>query len=180
MAKEKGFLRDEIVELVERLFFEFNKDPQKNKGLANYFYEHLETCMVIPLKRAIETLAQSEKMMPNLRTILTHYRSECPIKDSIIATDCKQCGGDGLIITIYTGGVEYNGGAAELIETTFYTVVNGRCGCVAGEQYISSFPEIAIHPHYIKQAGDEKEWYNYNYVSQLLCTKYNNRSVVWR
>ena len=179
MAKEEGFLRQDIVELVERLFFEFNKDPQKHKGLANYFYEHLETCMVDPLRRAIETLAQSEKMMPNLRTILSHYRSECPVSDPITNNDCKQCGGDGLTITIFTGGVEYNGVSADS-EATFYTVVSGRCGCAAGEQYIEGFPEIAIHPHFIKEEGDKKEWYNYNYVSQLLCTKYNKRSVVWQ
>jgi len=183
MAKEEGFLRQEIVELVERLFFEFNKDPQKHKGLANYFYEHLETCLVDPLRKAIETLASAEKMLPNIRAILSQYRAECPVNDSIITNDCKQCGGEGLIITVFTGGVEYNGVSAELIETTFYTVVSGRCGCVAGEEYCLSFPTIAIHPHFIKKWGDEEEWMNYNWCAARLCTKYNNKNkeiVPWR
>jgi hypothetical protein len=195
MVKEQGILRPEIKELVEKLFFEFNKDPQKNKGQANYFYEHLETCLVDPLKRAIESIAVTEHSLPNLRKLLSQYRSECPIKDTITNNDCKRCGGDGLIVTIFTGGREHDGiqldgvstsidgETEEIILPTYYTVINGRCGCVAGEEYLLSFPNIAIHPHFIKKEGDKKDWYNYNWCASQLCTQYNNKNketLPWR
>ena len=145
------------VDIVRDLFLDFNRDPFKNKSLVEHYVNKFWDCKEGFLKKACEELSLQSDTLPRWKHIFAKYKEIEALNDNsgeYVRVDCDDCGGSGVIKSVFFGNIEifslnFHGDGA-----TYYDTIIGKCHCVAGERMPEHMP-VKFPPKFIKDYARE-------------------------
>ena len=148
------------VDIIRDLFLDFNRDPFKNKSLVEHYVDKLWDCKEKALKKACDELSSQNDMLPRWKHIFAKYKELSALQDDNIAIEyieCDDCGGSGIIKSVFFGNVEiyslnFSGDGA-----VYYDKIIGKCRCVAGSK-MPVWMNVKEPPRFIKQRATELEF----------------------
>ena len=134
----EGFLAVNRLEIMERHWYNHNRDPYKNKNLFEDQLRRVSHIDEHVLSKAVELLA-GEDVFPKIKKVIYHSMVLSP-KTEVGTVDCNKCGSNGLIIgvvfikdNINMDVVSYD--HVPRPDGNYTTRIVGRCDCENGRAY---------------------------------------------
>ena len=145
------------VDIIRDLFLDFNRDPFKNKSLVEHYVDKLWDCKEKALKKACDELSSQNDTLPRWKHIFAKYKELSALKDDNIAIEyieCDDCGGSGIIKSVFFGNVEIYSLNFSGDDAVYYDKIIGKCRCVAGNK-MPNWMDEKEPPRFIKQYATE-------------------------
>ncbi len=122
-------------DLVRDLFLDFNRDPHKNQPMVEHYVKNLGDVDMTLLSMAVDTMRGQERL-PKWTEIKVQALKESHISKPLGEfIECDNCGGDGLIRSVFKNGRELYKLEAGDNGSFYYCIIIGKCACPNGDPW---------------------------------------------
>jgi len=145
-------------EIIQDMFYAFNRDPHSCSGLVESFCKKAIHMDPVYMRKAVSMLESTSQYLPKFKDLENAYATVIPRNDNIQSEKCLECRETGLVHTIFkktdTGKRELYG-LEQSPSGMYYTFVIGSCKCLNGQAYSRSYPQVNM-PNWISRLAQSR------------------------